>query len=65
MTYKHMELLLKTIAILMLMNVSYFIYTMMNMKFQPSWLLFIEFIWKYVMALTAMVFWGLGDKFKK
>ena len=65
MTHKQMELLLKAIAVLMLMNVSYFIYTIMNVGFQPSWLSFIELIWKYAMALTAMVFWGLGNKFKK
>ena len=65
MTYKHMELLLKAIAILMLMNVSYFIYTTMNVGFQPTWLSFVELIWKYIMALTAIVFWSLGNKFKK
>ena len=65
MTYKHMELLLKAIAILMLMNVSYFIYTTMNVGFQPTWLSFVELIWKCTMSLTALVFWSLGDKFKK
>ena len=65
MTHKHMELLLKAIAILMLMNVSYFIYTTMNVGFQPTWLSFVELIWKCTMSLTALVFWSLGDKFKK